>query len=95
MVIGTSLVFDSLFKSMVEKGAQFTVIVVDTAPLFESRALLQRLSTYGVNCKYTLINGVGCLISHTTKVFIDANYVLGNGGIVSTMGSSMVAYLAS
>jgi translation initiation factor 2B subunit (eIF-2B alpha/beta/delta family) len=35
------------------------------------------------------------LISQTTKVFIDAHYVLGNGGVVSTMGSSMIAYLAN
>jgi len=35
------------------------------------------------------------LIAQTTKVFIGASYVLGNGGIVSTIGSSMVAYLAS
>ncbi len=28
-------------------------------------------------------------------MFIGANYVLGNGGVVSNIGSSMVAYLAS
>jgi|LauGreDrversion4_2_1035121.scaffolds.fasta_scaffold100605_2 translation initiation factor eIF-2B subunit delta len=95
MVLGCSLVFDELFKTMIEKGTQFTVIVVDTSPSFQGRALLQRLSTYGVNCKYTLINGIGCLIPTTTKVFIDAHYVLGNGGVVGTMGTSMVAYLAS
>ena len=31
----------------------------------------------------------------TTKVFIGASYVLGNGGVVSQMGTSMVAYIAS
>lgn len=31
----------------------------------------------------------------TTKVFIGASYVLGNGGVVSQMGTSMVAYMAS
>lgn len=95
MVVGNTMVYDELFKLMVERKADFTVIVVDTSPKYESRSLLQRLSTYGVNCKYTLINGVGCLISNTTMVFIDSNYVLGNGGVVGTMGSSMVAYLAS
>jgi translation initiation factor 2B subunit (eIF-2B alpha/beta/delta family) len=34
MVLGCSLVFDELFKNMVEKGTQFTVIVVDTSPSF-------------------------------------------------------------
>lgn len=32
MVIGSSLVFDNLFKAMVEDGTQFSVIVVDTSP---------------------------------------------------------------
>lgn len=95
MVLGCSMVFDELFKAMVEKGTQFTVIVVDTSPSFQGRALLQRLSNYGVSCKYTLINGISCLLPSTTKVFIDAYYVLGNGGVVGTMGTSMVAYLAS
>lgn len=95
MVLGTSLVFDNLFKAMVEQGTQFTVIVVDTSPQFLGRQLLQRLSQSGVSCKYTLINGIGCLINHTTKVFLDANYMLGNGGVVAMNGSSMLAYLAS
>lgn len=34
-------------------------------------------------------------MNHTDKVFLDANYVLGNGGVVAINGSSMVAYLAS
>jgi translation initiation factor 2B subunit (eIF-2B alpha/beta/delta family) len=34
MVVGSSMIFDNLFKSMIEKGNQFTVIVVDTSPLF-------------------------------------------------------------
>lgn len=34
MVLGHSVIFDDLFKSMVEKGTQFTVIVVDTSPSF-------------------------------------------------------------
>ena len=35
------------------------------------------------------------MIPHTDKVFIQASYVLGNGGVVSHMGTSMVAYMAS
>ena len=52
------------------------------------------MSNYGVQCKYTLLTGVGAFISQTTKVFIDADYVLGNGGVVATIGTSMLSYLA-
>lgn len=34
MVVGSSMIFDNLFKSMKDKGTLFTVIVVDTSPLF-------------------------------------------------------------
>lgn len=71
------------------------MIVVDTSPQYQSRDLLQRLSNYGVKCKYVLISGVGSLIQNTTKVFIDTHYVLGNGGVVGNIGTSMVAYMAS
>lgn len=37
MVVGNTMVYDELFKSMVEKKADFTVIVVDTSPKYESR----------------------------------------------------------
>ena len=53
------------------------------------------MSARGVHCIYTLIQGISALVTRTTKLFIGASYVLGNGGIVSEMGTSMVAYLAS
>jgi translation initiation factor eIF-2B subunit delta len=71
------------------------VIVVDSCPSYTGRDVVQRLSNAGIKCKYTLIQGVSAFITHTTKVFIGASYVLGNGGCVSSIGTSMVAYLAS
>ena len=32
MVMGTSIIFDSLFKELKENGTKFTVIIVDTSP---------------------------------------------------------------
>lgn len=69
--------------------------MVDTSPCFPGRDILQRLSTYGVQCKYTLLSGVPALLHQATKVFIDASYVLGNGGVVAPTGASMLAYMAS
>jgi translation initiation factor 2B subunit (eIF-2B alpha/beta/delta family) len=40
MVVGNTMVYDELFKSMVDRKADFTVIVVDSSPKFESRSLL-------------------------------------------------------
>lgn len=71
------------------------MIVVDTCPSFSGRALVKRLSSRGIKCIYTLVQGISALVTRTTKVFIGASYVLGNGGCVAEMGTSMVAYLAS
>ena len=95
MIIGINFVLERLFIQAHEQGYNITVIVVDTCPTFSGRALVKRLSTRGVKCIYTLIQGISALVVRTTKVFIGASYVLGNGGVVSMMGTSMVAYMAS
>ena len=41
------------------------------------------------------MHGVSALIHKATKLFIGASYVLGNGGVVSQMGTAMVSYIAS
>lgn len=69
--------------------------MVDTCPSFTGRDLVKRLSANGVKCIYTLIQGISALVARATKLFVGASYVLGNGGIVATMGTSMTAYLAS
>jgi translation initiation factor eIF-2B subunit delta len=67
---------------------------VDTCPEFTGRDKVKRLSAAGIKCKYTLLQGIGALMSRTTLVFIAASYVLGNGGVVSMSGTSMLAYMA-
>ena len=95
MVIGFNFILERLFELAHEQGYDITLIVVDTCPSFSGRSLVKRLSHLGVKCIYTLIQGISALVTRTTKLFIGASYVLGNGGIVSQMGTSMIAYLAS
>ena len=95
MVIGLNIVFEKLFVKAREEGIDFTVIVVDTSPRYMGRDLVKRLSAQGIDCKYTLIQGVSALIQQTSKLFVGPSYVLGNGGLVSNMGTSMVCYIAS
>ena len=100
MIIGSNNVVEQTLmraaKSDKDKErASFSVIVVDTCPSFSGRDVAQRLSHNGIHCKYTLIQGISALITQTTKVFLGVSYVLGNGGVVSDIGTSMVAYLAS
>ena len=96
IVMGQNLVLEKLFISAKnDHGYDFTVIVVDTSPSFVGRAIAKRLSSKGVKVIYTLIQGVSALVNIATKMFIGASYVLGNGGVVAQVGTSMVTYLAS
>lgn len=68
MIIGSNICVEQTLirASKPEKDkerAEFTVIVVDTCPNFSGRDVAQRLSTHGIHCKYTLIQGISALIS--------------------------------
>jgi len=89
-----NICIEELFQKAHSEGRKFNVIVVDSSPLFQGRALVKRLSNYGIKCKYILIHSVGALMSSVTKVLMGASYMLGNGGAVSNIGTSMVAYMA-
>jgi len=95
MIIGFNFVLERIFARALKEGYNLTVIVVDTCPSFTGRDLVKRLSQRGIKCLYTLIQGIGALVTRATMLFIGASYVLGNGGVVATMGTSMTAYLAS
>jgi translation initiation factor eIF-2B subunit delta len=57
--------------------------------------MVKRLSSYGIKCTYTLINGVSFLIHRVTKVFIGASSVLSNGAVVAKLGTSMLTSIAT
>jgi len=94
MIFGVHTAMEKLFEVAHKEGCNFKVIVVDTCPEMLGRAQVQRLSQMGIKCKYTLLQGIGNLITKAKLVFIGASYVLGNGGVVGPSGTSMLAYMA-
>nr|CCC94773.1 unnamed protein product [Trypanosoma congolense IL3000] len=66
------------------------VIVVDSAPLYEGRALATRLSCSGLNVTYGLITACCTLMPRCTRVFIGAAAVLQNGDVFSRCGTAVV-----
>ena len=95
LVIGLNYAMEKTLIQASQEGRQIEVIVVDTCPTFGLRDFASRLSANDVPVKYTLLSGVGSLIPRATKLFIGASYVLGNGGVVGQIGTSMIAYMAS
>jgi translation initiation factor eIF-2B subunit delta len=72
-------------------GRKFRVIVVDSRPLFEGKALAKALINLGLDVKYCLMNGVSHCMREVTKVLLGAHAMMSNGVLYSRIGTSQVA----
>lgn len=72
LTYGSSSVVEMILLHAYELGRQFRVIVVDSRPKFEGRALLRRLVKKGLCCTYTHINAV----SYVCMKSLECSWVL-------------------
>ncbi|KAI8871450.1 IF-2B-domain-containing protein [Ramicandelaber brevisporus] len=77
-----------------EQGIPFRVIVVDVAPRFDGRTMLDRLVTAGIRAAYTTLHGAGYVVRAATKVLLGAHSMLSNGAMMARAGTASVAMLA-
>ncbi|XP_016180587.1 translation initiation factor eIF-2B subunit delta isoform X2 [Arachis ipaensis] len=94
LIYGSSSVVEMILLYAHELGKQFRVVVVDSRPKLQSQALIRRLLAKGVDCTYTLINGVSYVMHEVTRVFLGASAVLSNGTVYSRIGTACVAMVA-
>ncbi|DBA79414.1 TPA: hypothetical protein ACH3X2_000055 [Trebouxia sp. C0005] len=90
----SSVIFNILLRAKKE-GKKFRVVVMDSRPQLEGRALLRRLLSHGIACTYVLLNAASYIMSEVTKVFLGASAVLSNGTVMSRAGSAAVAMMAT
>ncbi|KAF2851508.1 nagb/rpia/CoA transferase-like protein [Plenodomus tracheiphilus IPT5] len=76
-------------------GTPFSVIVVDSKPLFEGKQLARKLANQGVSVRYYLITGATHAVKDATKVFLGAHAMMSNGRLYSRVGTALVSMLAS
>ncbi|KAF7721242.1 hypothetical protein EC973_005005 [Apophysomyces ossiformis] len=95
LTYGKSSVVESLLLETKAKGIEFSVIVVDSRPLFEGKHLLKRLVAAGIDCSYHLLSSVYVALKSVTKVIMGAHALLNNGAVYSRVGTAMVAMAAS
>ena len=73
----------------------FRVIVVDSRPLLEGRALVGRLTEAGIECTYILLNALSyVMMREVTKVFLGASALMSDGSVLSRVGTAGVALMA-
>ncbi|OIT35364.1 PREDICTED: translation initiation factor eIF-2B subunit delta-like isoform X2 [Nicotiana attenuata] len=94
LTFGSSSVVEMILLHAYELGKRFRVIVVDSRPRLEGKALLRRLVKKGLCCTYTHINAVSYIMHEVTRVFMGAASVLSNGTVYSRIGTACVAMVA-
>lgn len=75
-------------------GVPFTVIVVDSKPLFEGKTLARKLANLGISVRYYLITGASHAVKDASKVFLGAHAMMSNGRLYSRVGTAIVSMLA-
>lgn len=73
----------------------FSVIVVDSKPLFEGKQLARKLANAGISVTYYLITGASHAVKDATKVLLGAHAMMSNGRLYSRVGTALVSMLAS
>ncbi|KAJ3144686.1 Eukaryotic translation initiation factor 2B, subunit 4 delta, 67kDa [Geranomyces variabilis] len=77
-----------------EEKLQFKVFVADGRPKLEGKEMLKTLVAAGIKCGYTVCSAVPLLMKEVSKVIIGASAVLGNGAILSRVGTAVVCNAA-
>ena len=91
---GASQAVSAILIKARDSGVKFSVVVVDSRPSCEGANILRHLSAHGVDCTFTALNGLSYAMRHATKVLVGAAACMGNGVVLSRVGSSAVAHAA-
>jgi len=75
-------------------GKNFSVVVADSRPMMEGKALLRVLSSHSIPCTYLLLPAIGSLITSVSKVIVGAHSLHANGAVLSRAGTALVAMMA-
>jgi translation initiation factor eIF-2B subunit delta len=93
VTFGKSSVVEKTLISAHKGGKRFSVIVVDSRPMFEGKNLARTLIREGIETRYTLLSGLGDVIADATKCIFGAAAMLGNGRLSARAGTAMTAMM--
>ena len=77
------------------KGVRFRVIVVDSRPLFEGKALATSLMKAGLQVEYLPYSAISHATKQATLVLLGAHSMLSNGRLQSRIGTASLAMQAA
>lgn len=77
-----------------EDDKRFSVIIVDSRPMLEGKALLKALTAVSIPCTYLLLPSLPSVLPHATTLFVGAHSIHANGAVFSRAGTATVAMMA-
>ncbi|KAG6832881.1 hypothetical protein H0H92_004765 [Tricholoma furcatifolium] len=91
-----SSIVEKILLNAHQEGKRFSVIVVDSRPLLEGKALLRKLTNANppVPCTYALLPALPSLMTEVTTVLLGAHSLSANGSVYSRAGTALVAMIA-
>jgi translation initiation factor eIF-2B subunit delta len=94
MTFARSSVVEGTLLAAWERGVRFEVIVIDTRPLLEGKALLSVLLAAGIPCTYGLISSLSSLMPRADLLLLGTSALLANGALYSRAGTATCAMMA-
>ncbi|KAL9593874.1 MAG: hypothetical protein Q9219_007341 [cf. Caloplaca sp. 3 TL-2023] len=94
LTFAKSSIVERTLAETYRQGKKFSVIVVDSGPLFEGRNLARALADLGLRVQYAPTHTLGHVIRDATKTFLGAHAMMSNGHLYSRIGTSLVAMMA-
>ncbi|KAF8313394.1 nagb/rpia/CoA transferase-like protein [Clavulina sp. PMI_390] len=95
MTYGRSSVVEQILLTAHDIGRTFSVVIVDSGPLFEGKRLLHSLSSKGIRCSYALVPALSAVLHNVNLVLLGAHSLYANGSLYSRAGTALVAMMAS
>lgn len=95
LTYGCSYLLQQILIGAKKAGTKFKVVVVDGRPWREGREMLRCLVGVGIPCSYVLLSAASSIMRQVNKVLLGAHALLSNGYVMSRVGVSQVALLAS
>lgn len=89
----SSLVEKTILQALTD-GVNFSVIIVDSRPLHEGKALARSLVQTGLQVKYVPLSAAAHAVKEASLVLLGAHSMLSNGRLQSRIGTATVAMLA-
>lgn len=90
---GKSSVVEKTFITAARNGKKFSVIVVDSRPMFEGKNLARSLIREGIETRYCLLSALADVVEDATKCMLGAAAMLSNGRLSARAGTAMVAMM--